>query len=152
MAMGPRPAAIAPSHTVVSPRHQLASTPDQGQVPPVAATSISMAPSAYLHYQPGVHSKAGPLPPPPRAMFDIDFNAPPPPRPPCLRSPSPLTSQKGHRSSTPTSVTVTLASKASTASIHQIQFSATASSRSESSSDDSEYTPEWVPFFFQRSY
>ena len=143
----------APSLTAAaSPRHQLVSTPDHGQVPPLAATSISMAPSAYLHYQPGVHSKAGPLPPPPRAMFDIDFTAPPPPRPPRLRSPSPLTSQKGPRSSTPTSVTLTLASKASAASIHQIQFSATPLSRSESSSDDSEYTPECVTFFFQRSY
>ena len=142
----------APSLTTASPRHQLVSTPDHGQVPPLAATPISMAPSAYLHYQPGVHSKAGPLPPPPRAMFDIDFTAPPPPRPPRLRSPSPLTSQKGPRSATPTSVTLTLASKASAASIHQIQFSAPPLSRSESSSDDSEYTPEWVTFFFQRSY
>ena len=138
----------APSLTAASPRHQVISTPDQSQVPPAAATPISMAPSAYLHYQPGVHSKAGPLPPPPRAMFDIDFNAPPPPRPPRLRSPSPLTSQKGPRSATPTSITVTLASKASAASIHQIQFSAPPLARSESSSDDSEYTPEWVSFFF----
>ena len=137
----------APSLTTISPRHHLVSTPDQSQVPPTAVTPISMAPSAYLHYQPGVHSKAGPLPPPPRAMFDIDFNAPPPPRPPRLRSPSPLTSQKGPRSATPTSITVTLASKASAASIHQIQFNAPPLASSESSSDDSEYTPEWVTFF-----
>jgi hypothetical protein len=134
--------------TATLPRQQVVSTPDQGRIPPAAAApSTSAAPSAYLHYQPGVHSKAGPLPPPPRAMFDIDFNAPPPPRPPRLRSPSPLNSQKSPRTSTPTSVTVTLASKASLASIHQIQFNATTPASTESSSDDSEYTPEWVFFF-----
>jgi hypothetical protein len=147
-------AALAQPHsthslTAAEPRQQIVSTPDQGQVPPAAAApSASTAPSAYLYYQPGVHSKAGPLPPPPRAMFDIDFNAPPPPRPPRLRSPSPLTSQKSPRAATPTSVTVTLASKASVASIHQIQFSATTPTSTESSSDVSEYTPEWVYFFF----
>ncbi|CAK5275768.1 unnamed protein product [Mycena citricolor] len=45
--------------------------------------------SAYLHYQPGVHSTAGPLPPPPRALFTIDPATPPPPRPPRLHSPPP---------------------------------------------------------------
>jgi hypothetical protein len=134
--------------TAAEPRQQVISTPDQGQVLPAATPpSASTAPSAYLYYQPGVHSKAGPLPPPPRAMFDIDFNAPPPPRPPRLRSPSPLNSQKSPRAATPTSVTVTLASKASLASIHQIQFNATTPTSTESSSDDSEYTPEWVFFF-----
>jgi len=36
----------------------------------------------YLYYQPGLHAKAGPLPPPPIAVFSIDPRAPPPPRPP----------------------------------------------------------------------
>ncbi|OAX39761.1 hypothetical protein K503DRAFT_769218 [Rhizopogon vinicolor AM-OR11-026] len=36
----------------------------------------------YLYYQPGLHAKAGPLPPPPMAVFSIDPRAPPPPRPP----------------------------------------------------------------------
>jgi hypothetical protein len=116
--------------------------PEQGQASPVAASSISTAPSSYLHYQPGVHSKAGPLPPPPRAMFDIDFNAPPPPRPPRLRSPSPLTCQKSPGSATAASVTVRLASKPSTTSIHQIHMSATPPLSTHSSSDESDYSPE----------
>ncbi|KAJ7179394.1 hypothetical protein C8R46DRAFT_942009 [Mycena filopes] len=45
--------------------------------------------SSYLHYQPGVHATAGPLPPPPRAIFNIDPSTPPPPRPPRLHSPPP---------------------------------------------------------------
>ncbi|KAJ7499203.1 hypothetical protein FB451DRAFT_1016574 [Mycena latifolia] len=45
--------------------------------------------SSYLHYQPGVHATAGPLPPPPRAAFNIDTSSPPPPRPPRLHSPPP---------------------------------------------------------------
>ncbi|KZP12088.1 hypothetical protein FIBSPDRAFT_1050255 [Athelia psychrophila] len=43
----------------------------------------------FLHYQPGVHATAGPLPPPPRAMFDIKPGTPPPPRPPRFASPPP---------------------------------------------------------------
>jgi hypothetical protein len=46
-------------------------------------------PSSYLYYQPGVHATAGPLPPPPRALFNIDPLSPPPPRPPRLHSPNP---------------------------------------------------------------
>ncbi|KAJ7276122.1 hypothetical protein B0H12DRAFT_4011 [Mycena haematopus] len=45
--------------------------------------------SSYLHYQPGLHATAGPLPPPPRATFDIHPSSPPPPRPPRLHSPPP---------------------------------------------------------------
>ncbi|KAJ6539081.1 hypothetical protein B0H19DRAFT_341987 [Mycena capillaripes] len=45
--------------------------------------------SSYLHYQPGLHATAGPLPPPPRATFSIDQSTPPPPRPPRLHSPPP---------------------------------------------------------------
>jgi hypothetical protein len=131
----------APSLTVASPQQPLLSTPDQGHVPPTAA---SLSPSAYLYYQPGLHSKAGPPPPPPRAMFDIDFNAPPPPRPPRLRSTSPLISpiDPNPKAVTPTSITVTLATKPSAASIHQIQFNATPPASTESSSDSSDYTPE----------
>lgn len=46
-------------------------------------------PESFLHYQPGVHATAGPLPPPPRAAFSIDVRSPPPPRPPRLNSPNP---------------------------------------------------------------
>jgi hypothetical protein len=131
------------------PRSQLVDTPEQGQASPDASSSASTAPSSYLYYQPGVHSRAGPLPPPPRAMFDIDFNAPPPPRPPRLRSPSPLTPQKAPGDVAPTSVTVRLASKPSTASIHQIQISATPALSTQSSSEESDYSLECVfPLLF----
>ncbi|KAH9048970.1 hypothetical protein EDB84DRAFT_1556429 [Lactarius hengduanensis] len=135
----------APSLITSSSRHQGISTPEQGQASPSSATSMSVAPSSYLFYQPGLHSKAGPLPPPPRAMFDIDFSAPPPPRPPRLRSPSPLTSKRGSgESTTPTSVTLRLSSKTSVTSIHhQIQISTTPPPNNESSSSEgSVYSPE----------
>lgn len=45
--------------------------------------------TTYLHYQPGVHATAGPLPPPPRAVFNITPGTTPPPRPPRLNSPPP---------------------------------------------------------------
>ncbi|KAH9981859.1 hypothetical protein BJV74DRAFT_63399 [Russula compacta] len=128
-------------HTQPHSAHSLP-TLEQGQSLLAEASSISTAPSSYLYYQPGVHSKAGPLPPPPRAMFDIDFNAPPPPRPPRLRSPSPLNSQRPPGAAAPASVTVRLASKASAASIHQIHITTTPSVSAGSSSGDSEYSPE----------
>ena len=125
------------------PRPQLIDGPEQTQASPAASSSVSTAPSSYLYYQPGVHSKAGPLPPPPRAMFDIDFNTPPPPRPPRRHSPSPLASQKAPGVAAPASVTVRLASKSSTASIHRIHISATPPPLStQSSSGESDYSPE----------
>ncbi|KAF8271007.1 hypothetical protein EI94DRAFT_1797594 [Lactarius quietus] len=142
-----QPHSIPPLVTSSS-RHQGISTPEQGQVSPSSACSMSSTPSSYLHYQPGIHSKAGPLPPPPRAMFDIDFNAPPPPRPPRLRSPSPLTAKRSPReSTTPTSVTLRLTSKTSVTSIHhKLQISSTPPSSNESSSSDSSvYSPEPEP-------
>ncbi|KAJ7781537.1 hypothetical protein B0H16DRAFT_1818978 [Mycena metata] len=51
--------------------------------------------SSYLHYQPGVHATAGPLPPPPRAVFNINPATPPPPRPPRLNSPPPRPVRRG---------------------------------------------------------
>ncbi|KAH9482420.1 hypothetical protein JR316_0004520 [Psilocybe cubensis] len=45
--------------------------------------------SAYLYYEPGVHSTAGPLPPPPRTSINLNISTPPPPRPPRLHSPAP---------------------------------------------------------------
>jgi hypothetical protein len=144
----------APPLIAPSSRQQGISTPEQDQASPSSATSMSVAPSSYLYYQPGVHSKAGPLPPPPRAMFDIDFSAPPPPRPPRLRSPSPLTSKRGSGElTTPTSVTLRLTSKASVTSIHhQIKISTSPSNNESSSSDGSIYSPERVFSFLFRSY
>ncbi|KAG9317263.1 hypothetical protein JVU11DRAFT_1457 [Chiua virens] len=63
---------------LMSPRTNL-STP---LTPSIALTSPTTTPSPYLHYQPGLHATAGPLPPPPQAVFNIDPKAPPPPRPP----------------------------------------------------------------------
>ncbi|KAI9508651.1 hypothetical protein F5148DRAFT_864618 [Russula earlei] len=138
--------ARAPPHSArslksPSPSHdQSIGTPEQAQPSPVASPPLSTAPSSYPYHQHGVHSKTGPLPPPPRAMFDMDFNAPPPPRPPRLRSPSPLVSLKNPGDSTPTSVTVRLASRSSIASIHQIHIGTTPPAGTDSSSDDSEYS------------
>lgn len=131
------------------PHAQLVSNLEQSRASPTptTATTVSTAPSSYLYYQPGVHSKAGPLPPPPRAMFDIDFTAPPPPRPPRRCSPSPLTSPIAPGVEAPASVTVRLASKPSTASIHQIHISATPISTQLSSSEDSDYSSGYLfPF------
>ena len=92
--------------------------------------------SSFLHYQPGicilytfeyqdlklfsgVHSVAGPLPPPPRANFNIDINNTPPPRPPRLNnSRTPLRSKRDFDSvkqslQLPPSVTAILTSKSS---------------------------------------
>ncbi|KIL68258.1 hypothetical protein M378DRAFT_121582 [Amanita muscaria Koide BX008] len=62
--------------------------------PPPAITAQSSTDSSgkrgevpFVHYQPGLHATAGPLPPPPRATFAIDRKSPPPPRPP--RTPHP---------------------------------------------------------------
>ncbi|KAG6334384.1 hypothetical protein ID866_4705 [Astraeus odoratus] len=50
--------------------------------PSTANTSPVTDTSPYLHYQPGLHATAGPLPPPPKAVFSIDPRTPAPPRPP----------------------------------------------------------------------
>lgn len=63
---------------LMSPRTNI-STP---LTPSTALTSPDTTSSPYLHYQPGLHATAGPLPPPPQAIFNIDPKAPPPPRPP----------------------------------------------------------------------
>ncbi|KAJ8522964.1 hypothetical protein ONZ45_g534 [Pleurotus djamor] len=72
-------------------------------------------PASYLHYQPGLHAKAGPLPQPPKA-FGLDANSTPPPRPPRLHSP-PVTRPKGDLAAVkqalqlPPSVSAVLASR-----------------------------------------
>ena len=50
--------------------------------PSTALTSPATTPSPYLYYQPGLHATAGPLPPPPQAVFSVDPKTAPPPRPP----------------------------------------------------------------------
>lgn len=68
--------------------------PDSASVPPLHSTHPSSDPTLlYVNYQPGIHSTAGPLPPPPRLPgFDAltaSSGSPPPPRPPRLNSPLP---------------------------------------------------------------
>ena len=51
----------------------------------------STSSSSYLYYEPGVHSTAGPLPPPPMSVLDPEKPpTPAPPRPPRLRTPLPV--------------------------------------------------------------
>ncbi|KAF8559072.1 hypothetical protein OG21DRAFT_875816 [Imleria badia] len=67
------------SQDLMSPTTNLSSP----LTPSTALTSPATTPrSPYLHYQPGLHATAGPLPPPPQAVgFTIDPKSPPP-RPP----------------------------------------------------------------------
>ncbi|KAI0786411.1 hypothetical protein C8Q75DRAFT_808397 [Abortiporus biennis] len=61
--------------------------------PPSSTTSRhapsvrSNSTSPYVHYKPGVDSTAGPLPPPPKSIFEPAGSTAPPPRPPRLRTP-----------------------------------------------------------------
>lgn len=61
--------------------------------PPTLVLPTTDSTIAYVNYQPGVHSTAGPLPPPPRLPgfngLTATPTAPPPPRPPRLNSPLP---------------------------------------------------------------
>ncbi|EIW76094.1 hypothetical protein CONPUDRAFT_110749 [Coniophora puteana RWD-64-598 SS2] len=66
----------------LSPHSQSTSPPSSSH-----ASASPTTPSPYLYYQPGVHARAGPLPPPPMAILNIDPKLPPPPRPPRLNSP-----------------------------------------------------------------
>ncbi|KAH8830664.1 hypothetical protein DL96DRAFT_1813678 [Flagelloscypha sp. PMI_526] len=70
---------------IVSLSPQTLSTPHVVSPPTVSSSS------AFLNYQPGIHSTAGPLPEPPKASFAINplTSTPPPPRPPRLHSPQP---------------------------------------------------------------
>ncbi|KAH9943018.1 uncharacterized protein BXZ73DRAFT_87461 [Epithele typhae] len=62
------------------------------QSPSSSSTSF---PSPFLHYHPGLHATAGPLPPPPRSIFDTTRGDPgPPPRPPRYHTPIPNNSRR----------------------------------------------------------
>lgn len=69
--------------------------------------SASALSSPYLHYQPGLHATAGPLPPPPRHILPMAANSPPPPRPPRLNSPSPNRRAQIHADTHPNPLTQT---------------------------------------------
>lgn len=88
---GPIVVGLSPGQSWFSgsdPNSQGSSPGSSFQGSPMIATPATH-PSPYLHYQPGVHAIAGPLPPPPRAIFEINPNVPPPPRPPRMTSPPP---------------------------------------------------------------
>ncbi|KAG6832886.1 hypothetical protein H0H92_004770 [Tricholoma furcatifolium] len=72
-------------------RRKGTSNKNDSAVHPVSALPFPSKDRTYRHYEPGVDSTAGPLPPlpPPRAMFNIDLTSPAPPRPPRLNSPLP---------------------------------------------------------------
>lgn len=77
----PSPAFSSPlssTQHLMSPRTNVSSP----RTPSTTLTSPATIPSRYLHYQPGLHAIAGPLPPPPQAIFNVDPGAIPPPRPP----------------------------------------------------------------------
>ncbi|PIL36722.1 hypothetical protein GSI_00411 [Ganoderma sinense ZZ0214-1] len=58
--------------------------------PSPSSHASSSSTSPYLLYQPGVHATAGPLPPPPRSIFDRDSTTTSaPPRPPRFHTPLP---------------------------------------------------------------
>ncbi|KAI0334819.1 hypothetical protein GY45DRAFT_1367274 [Cubamyces sp. BRFM 1775] len=73
----------AQSPSSSSPASTSASSSSPYQSPPAPS------PTSYLHYKPGVHSTAGPLPPPPRSIFDTTNPGLPPPRPPRYNTPLP---------------------------------------------------------------
>lgn len=98
-----RPSRRSPSPTKLSAR---ASSPGGESTSTTASSSGSsypsppfspeLPPSSFLYYQPGVHATAGPLPPPPRAAFNIVPGTTPPPRPPRLNSPPPKNRSRGN--------------------------------------------------------
>ncbi|KAG5646470.1 hypothetical protein DXG03_003520 [Asterophora parasitica] len=96
----PSPSAVSDAshqaHGLLSPVQQYARpgmtrgdtlivTPEIGEEKEIGARVA--APVVISLESAGTHSTAGPIPPPPRAMFNIDMNSPAPPRPPRLNSP-----------------------------------------------------------------
>lgn len=68
--------------------------------PHLSPSSMASPPRAspYVHYEPGVHSRAGPMPAPPQPLFDVDPRLgslnPAPPRPPRAYTPLPPSAQR----------------------------------------------------------
>ncbi|EIW61825.1 uncharacterized protein TRAVEDRAFT_70084 [Trametes versicolor FP-101664 SS1] len=82
-----RPASAAPPQHSHSQPSSSVQSPTSRSPNYQSSHSSSPASSPYLHYQPGVHATAGPLPPPPRSIFDNTAAAPP--RPPRFHTPVP---------------------------------------------------------------
>lgn len=92
----------------------------QTQMSPLSVVSPSRSASPYVHYEPGVHSRAGPMPAPPQPLFDVDPRSgalnPAPPRPPRAYTPLPPSAQRDPQAlrealQLPPSVSTALASK-----------------------------------------
>ncbi|TFY59867.1 hypothetical protein EVJ58_g5509 [Rhodofomes roseus] len=92
----------------------------QTQMSPLSVASSSRSASPYVHYEPGVHSRAGPMPPPPQPLYDVDPRSgtltPAPPRPPRMFTPLPPSVQRDPQAlrealQLPQSVSTVLASK-----------------------------------------
>ena len=113
---------------------------------------------SYVHYQPGVHSIAGPLPSPPRHIL-TQPNSSPPPRPPRLLSPPRMRRTESeqsksvrlpyadeHKTSPVTSLRLPiLASRAdSDLAITAVSVSSRASTSNEKSPESSPKTPEEI--------
>ncbi|KAK7696625.1 hypothetical protein QCA50_001283 [Cerrena zonata] len=107
--------------------------------------------SPYIYYEPGVHSTAGPLPPPPRSVFEDSPTNSPPPRPPRLRTPlqlSPASSSEPKRDvealkqslRLPESVNAVLASRASSR-VNLTRQDSVGSDASHYSDDENENLP-----------
>jgi hypothetical protein len=97
---------------------------------------------SYLHYQPGVHSTAGPLPSPPRNIL-TQQTALPPPRPPRVLSPPPTRQNELDYTTNPPraihqdrSSSTRITSLKPPASLADSDFSISAVSASSSGSDD----------------
>jgi len=110
--------------------------------PPILVLPATDSTLSYVNYEPGVHSTAGPLPPPPRLPGfqgnSIATISPPPPRPPRLNSPMPLrnTPQSENIEAVkqalqlPSSVSATLASRTRTISGESLKKGTTTGSTS----------------------
>ena len=80
-------------------------------------------PASYLHYQPGVHSTAGPPPPPIQRLLDAGPSVPPP-RPPRMSPTVSISSRTSDRGTTkeslklPSHVSAVLESRLPSSSLH----------------------------------
>ena len=121
-----------------SPKTKTSGLPDASDQRPSSRLPFKPNPSAlsYLHYQPGVHSTAGPLPSPPRNIL-APQNAMPPPRPPRILSPPPTREVEHTKNAAKAeSVLITSLKPPAPASLADSDFSISAVSVSSSGSDD----------------
>lgn len=143
---GEKKRAVIPPITVDLASESLTDTA-QPKSSSITSPSILVLPAtnstlSYANYEPGVHSTAGPLPPPPRLPGfqgnSIATVSPPPPRPPRLNSPMPLRNTPQSEDieavkqalQLPSSVSATLASRTRTTSGESLKKGTTTGSTS----------------------